>query len=67
MTDLESTAEPIIPIVVAGTYRMTLEGHLDEAAAIALIKAIIERLSDYEVRQRVLAWTAQFAEQHGVD
>lgn len=55
------------PIVVAGSYRITLEGDLTEAGAIAVIKEIIERLPDYEVRQRVLAWTTQFAGQHGVE
>jgi hypothetical protein len=37
-----------------------------ELEAIAAIKEVMERLEGYEVRQRVLAWVAQFAVQAGV-
>lgn len=37
-----------------------------ETETIAVIKAAMERLDDYEARQRVLAWAAQLANQAGV-
>lgn len=67
MEESEVTQEATTPIVVTGSYHMTLEGEVTEVAAIAVIKEIIERLLDYEVRQRVLAWAVRFADQHGVD